>query len=415
MPVRGFAIVVACCAGLACAGARADALRPEPVDYTRICNAYGEGYLVLPGTDACMQMSTRVRTDYNVFFNFAGDFDFEPNDGFDADQNAYRFRARGYVYTDVRKETPFGGLHAYTQFRFTKNNASDVVVRLYGAFVELGGVTAGRTPNSFYDFLGVQFSQAEFFDPQFSRNDPQTVLAYQRNFGHGLRAALAIEDTTGHQSPIASGGRIVSYAGTQIPDVVLRLQAGTDHDPAYAQLMAATHYVNTVANGLGSTGEALGFAVGAGVASDVPLGSGTRVGLTATFARGARRYATTSASAPDGLAGDAVFDPATQSALLSDFLSVALGGRTDLAPDWELAAQVGFLYGDPAGGTPIDIDRNGTLDDLSFINLDLQTFLKWQVNHGLFIGAGAEYRFVGTADFGTSSFLTTYLRAQATF
>lgn len=385
----------------------------DPIDYVRVCDAYGAGYFHVPGTDTCMRIRSRVRTDYNVFFNSEGDFDFEPNFGFDTNQNAYRFRARGYFYSSTRTQTQFGELRSHIQLRITKDNDNTPVTDLHESFVELGNLQLGRA-ESWYLFQDAQFTPNTFFDAQFARDHPVNLIAYRAELFDRFSAVLSVEDTTDWQAGISSQMLATNYGGAQIPDVVFRLAWGEEQDPFYAQLMGATHYVNTVTQGVGTTSRQLGFAVGGGLASDVPLGNKTRLGITSTFARGALTYATTSAIAPYGLSTDGVYVNGTDEVKLSNYLSVAIGGRTYIAPDWEIAFESGFLYGDlPDANT--DFNNNGVVDDLDYINFDFQGFVGWRGISGVLIGVGAEYRYVDTADFGSSSFLTTFLRAQATF
>ena len=386
----------------------------EPVDYVRVCDAFGTGYFYIPNTETCLRIRSRVRTDYNVFFNFEGDFDFQPNRGFnDTEKNGYRFRARGYYYADSRTNTPLGELKSRVEFRVTKDDDNDPNPDLHEAFIVLGGLHLGRA-QSWYQFTDVEFTPNTFFDAQFARDHPVNLIAYQATLFDRFGAVLSVEDTTEWRAGFASETFATDYGGAQIPDVILRLQWGETDDPLYAQLMGATHYVSAVTDGAGTTSEQLGFAVGGGIASNLPFGNKTRVGLTSTFARGALTYATTSASAPFDLDSDGVYDEVSREVDLSNYVSVAVGGRTFVTPDWYLAFESGFLYGDlPDANT--DFDADGVVDDLDYINFDAQGFVGWQGIGGLLVGVGAEYRFVDTADFGDSSFLTTFVRAQATF
>ncbi|GAB5377401.1 MAG: hypothetical protein AcusKO_38630 [Acuticoccus sp.] len=386
---------------------------PEPFDSVRVCDSYGHGYFVIPGTDACLRISGRVRTDYNAFFNDDRSFNFQPAQGRRVGENWHRTRVRAWLNHDVRKATQYGELRAYTELRFTLDYDGPTHPDLHQAFIELGGLRMGQS-QSYYDFLGAQFTQTEFFDPQFSRDHPLPLIAYHAEFSRHFSAVVSVEDTTARRDGITSQNGQTAYGGAIVPDVIVRLQAGRPSDPAYVQLMAATHYVNAVTQGIGATSEQMGFAVGAGAATDVPIGDRTRIGITSTFARGALSFATTSASSPPGLAKDGVFDSATGTVNLTDYVTVAAGGRTYVAPTWEFAAQAGFLYShtDPSN---TDFNNDGAVDDLDFINVDAQAFLGWRPVSGLLMGVGAEYRFVEGNDFGQSSFLTTYFRAQRSF
>ncbi|MBE7201031.1 MAG: porin, partial [Parafilimonas terrae] len=35
--------------------------KAEPVEYVRVCNAYGAGFFYIPGTDTCLRVSGRAR------------------------------------------------------------------------------------------------------------------------------------------------------------------------------------------------------------------------------------------------------------------------------------------------------------------------------------------------------------------
>ena len=52
---------------VAVSGARAaDAIiaaEPEPVEYVRVCDAFGTGYFYIPGTETCLRIHGYVRFD----------------------------------------------------------------------------------------------------------------------------------------------------------------------------------------------------------------------------------------------------------------------------------------------------------------------------------------------------------------
>ena len=39
------------------------AAEPEPLEYVRICDAYGAGYFYIPGTETCLKIGGKVRTE----------------------------------------------------------------------------------------------------------------------------------------------------------------------------------------------------------------------------------------------------------------------------------------------------------------------------------------------------------------
>ena len=42
------------------------AKRVVPVEYVRICDAYGAGFFFIPGTQTCLKIGGRVRADYSL-------------------------------------------------------------------------------------------------------------------------------------------------------------------------------------------------------------------------------------------------------------------------------------------------------------------------------------------------------------
>ena len=52
---------------VAVSGAQAaDAIvvEPEPVEYVRVCDAYGSGFFYIPGTETCIRFSGFIRSSY---------------------------------------------------------------------------------------------------------------------------------------------------------------------------------------------------------------------------------------------------------------------------------------------------------------------------------------------------------------
>ena len=47
------------------------AAEPEPMEYVRVCDAFGTGYFYIPGTETCLSISGYVRTQ--VEFGDVGD------------------------------------------------------------------------------------------------------------------------------------------------------------------------------------------------------------------------------------------------------------------------------------------------------------------------------------------------------
>src|SRR3954462_1883988 len=75
------------------------AAEPEPVEYVRVCDAYGTGYFYIPGTETCLKIEGYIRFQVNVGSNVGGDND--------SDWDAV---TRGQVQFTAKSDTEYGPL-----------------------------------------------------------------------------------------------------------------------------------------------------------------------------------------------------------------------------------------------------------------------------------------------------------------
>jgi hypothetical protein len=102
---------------VAVSGARAaDAIviEPEPVEYVRVCDAYGAGWWYIPGTETCIKFDGEVRVQYDVK-HYHDDEDDETS-SHDAD-----YRAR--LNVRAANETEYGSL--ISRIRFEASGGAD--------------------------------------------------------------------------------------------------------------------------------------------------------------------------------------------------------------------------------------------------------------------------------------------------
>ena len=162
---------------------------PEAVDYVRVCDAYGMGYFYVPGTETCLRISSRVRSDTYVWGNDRG---FDDTTGWgERTSNGLSSEARAYLYMDSRTNTEFGLLRMYTEmftYIATDDGSGSAPVQVDNAYIQFGGLTAGRG-QSFYDFFtGYNFA---IYDASYS--DKKTnLLGYTFKAGNGFSGCLSI-------------------------------------------------------------------------------------------------------------------------------------------------------------------------------------------------------------------------------
>jgi len=273
-------------------------------------------------------------------------------------QDTVGFRGRGRINLDARTTTAYGLLRTYIRMEMTRNTGaygfSSTSSEISQAFVQFGGLTAGRAVSFFTDpnLPAPNFGDLRFDDPS---NAEVNLLAYTFSFGNGFSATLSLEDGTerrinnGLDFPLFGAGATgpvfapiaSTYGGERMPDVVANIRyTGTWGG---AQLSGALHQIRDVAAGFttvnGVTVPVInpitslpnpafadtdyGFALAAHGYVNVPaLGEGDTVWFSAAYTDGAIGYLNAGQAGPidDGFIGagslampftDAFVDPFT--------------------------------------------------------------------------------------------------------
>jgi hypothetical protein len=256
----------------------ADLPTVEPVEYVRICDAFGAGFYYIPGTDTCLKVGGYVRAESHYV---DGDVDhlYQVRS---VDVNNWTTRARGQVNLDARTQTDFGLVRAYVALEMTVGPGATVTPaqpfpgaannsnpnydgsgpNLAAAFIQIsnnwGTYTAGHT-GSFFDFwggtgygtrLGLEAGTGE-----------ATLFAWTLAGGNGFSFTLSAED------PASIGRRRNGdddYEGQEYPDGVANIRI--DQGWGSAQIMGAVRHIHD------SNGDGIGFAVGAGLSLNLPGG-----------------------------------------------------------------------------------------------------------------------------------------------
>lgn len=374
---------------VAMSGAKAaDLPGAEPVEYVKVCDAYGAGFFYIPGSETCLQIGGFARLDLSageVIKNNAG---VKPN-------NNTGFRTRARLWFDARTETEYGTVRTYIRAQFQRQSgalgaaaATDVGVGddsiFDKAFVQFAGLTAGLT-DSFWDFK----PYPTFTNP-FISDRTLSVLAYTADFGGGFSASIAVEDGTARRSATLGGlpGSIGSnYNEQKFPDIVgnVRVQQGWGE----AQISGFAH---NITNELGSRDTAWGYGGQVGVKVNLPsLAKGDFIYGTAAYSSGSLSYLGV------GQTGDSVFGIAqTQNVdrgnRLSDF-EVDAGGNIRKTEGY--AFNLGVLhYWDPKWrsalqGTYINVNVKAAGQDWAAYGLT--TNLIWSPIKKLDIGGEVNY------------------------
>jgi hypothetical protein len=340
-------------AGLvAIAGAQAADLpvKAKPVEYVKVCSAYGAGFYYIPGTDICLRVGGYVfiETGYNaragdaIIYNYTNPGAVSATNNFalrdERDVNRTNFRSRGTVILDARSQTAIGTVRTYIAFGADWNNnlngaaGGATTPYLERAFIQFAGFTVGQAA-TFFDF-GAFYSIVALSSIAW---DWRPVFAYTAQFGNGLSATISIEDgqaartkITVAGAPIFSGtatpGSLAGvfttnnlYGGQQVPDLVANLRV--DQAWGSAQVSGVLHQLRVnerpttwvvgspgfvSAGGVATaaiaaipivTSDAWGWAVLGGIEIKTPMiAPGDSIMLQGVYSKGAVEYTGISAS-----------------------------------------------------------------------------------------------------------------------
>jgi hypothetical protein len=379
----------------------------EPVEYVRVCDAFGTGFFYIPGTDTCLKISGYARyeaayVDIDASGTFAEDFD------------NFTTRARGEVQFDARTMTDLGLLRSYIALRGTNGHNSigdgfNVDKAWLSLANDTGTLTAGHH-GSFFDFFG-----GTALDSRIGQDDPTisvNLLAYTFVIGNGVSASVSIEDqrfrrnnvlgsafttsttttTVGGATTMASilSGTTDAFDGQEWPDFVANIRV--DQGWGSAQIMGAVGQLDYTGVAGGVNDDQIGWAVGAGVSVGVP-GTGISFDIQGTWAEGLVAYATTGNGAP-------VFDGVWNGATGID-LTEAWGVHAALGADVSSNVSVAL------NGSYAQVDHGGiagVTDQLDYDTYVISGTVHWKPVSGLTISGEIAYENVDWDSGATATF-----------
>jgi hypothetical protein len=392
----GSAAVLAAGTGVAQA---ADLPIVEPVEYVRICDAFGVGFYYIPGTDTCLRVGGYVRVESHFVDGDVGVFYAAP----EGDVNNWTTRARGHIDLDARTQTDFGLVRAFIGLEVTVGPGNhvdadaDAFDPLFGndpglgygdapglaaAFIQVsndwGTYTAGHA-GSFFDFWG-----SHGWGTRINIDDPtgeQTLFAWTFAGGNGFSFTISAEDPQ-------SGGRRTNgdddYEGQEAPDGVANIRV--DQGWGSAQVMGVVRHVHDY-NGAASD-DAIAWAVGAGLSLGIP--GGWTFDSQAGYSEGAVAYVTSESRGNTAGLGDLDFGPADN---LNEAWSVRAGITGPIVSNVTVWLDGSFTHAEEGGG--------GATDD----ELDVGTVkagAAWEPVPGLVMGPEVAFQSFDITDRGAA-------------
>ncbi|MFD1329380.1 porin [Mycoplana ramosa] len=185
-------ILLACAVAFATAEARADdavvATPPEPSAYVRVCDAFGEGYFFIPGTETCLKIGGYLRVEAA-----AGDpnqQDTFPGGGGDSWSTRARLDLRASTATD----TEYGPLTTFAEAEIQNDDNGPTEINLENIYLELGGLRFGFSDTLYTEFTGDAGNTIkDYYDVDYG-DFGRTQVRYTYDTEAGFAFAVAAED-----------------------------------------------------------------------------------------------------------------------------------------------------------------------------------------------------------------------------
>ncbi|MGG6895915.1 MULTISPECIES: porin [Rhizobium] len=173
------------------------AAEPEPLEYVRICDAYGAGYFFIPGTETCLKVGGMVRTEGKWYDAY------NPNS-----HNGTLWHTRAQLSLDTASDTEYGPLKTNTVIRWDWQEGNSTATKLLWANISLGGFLVGKADsqyNVFTGYAGDVINDDVVYDGPYELNQ----ISYNYDAGNGFTAVVSVEDSN-------SGADTSSYGGAWV-------------------------------------------------------------------------------------------------------------------------------------------------------------------------------------------------------
>ena len=185
------------------------AAEPEPLEYVRICDAYGAGYFFIPGTETCLKVGGRVRTEGEWYDAY------NPNS-----KVGTLWHTRAELSLDTATDTEYGPLKTNTVIRWDWSDGNSTSTKLLFANISLGGFLVGKADsqyNSYIGYAGDVINDDVIYDGPYELNQ----LTYEYDAGNGFSAVISLEDSnSASDSTTYNGAWVQSEANHYAPNVV---------------------------------------------------------------------------------------------------------------------------------------------------------------------------------------------------
>jgi opacity protein-like surface antigen len=159
------------------------AAEPEPLEYVRICDAYGAGYFFIPGTETCLKIGGKVRTEGEWYDAYSP-----------GHTRGTLWHTRAELNVNTATDTEYGPLKTETIVRWDWQEGGSTGTNLLWSYISLGGFSVGKLDsqyNLFMGYAGDVINDDVIYDGPYELNQ----MTYNYDAGNGFTAVISLEDS----------------------------------------------------------------------------------------------------------------------------------------------------------------------------------------------------------------------------
>jgi hypothetical protein len=320
------------------------------------CPAFGPGFIIIPGTDSCLNINGYVRSDNKYTANQ------------DRGKAPYNLGYKFIIRADVRNNTELGtvrsqiGLLAADGVTGKSGTASAVagsIVQTESAFVELGGFRAGAAPSP-VDFSNAYNNSGVSYQPTY-----KAQLAYTATFG-ATSVTFAAQDAENNNDTTTGEPTNPTTSQASRPDLLVAATSKLNDNITLKGGLVSHEVVGT------TSGTAQGFAaLGRADIAFAPV----KLILGAAYENGANAYVDNTGSALLGGVYNAAMGGKVKDSA-ADASNVSSGYNYAAALEYAMGSNVFYAFADA---------ENGKQDATNYKRSDYGVGFKYAAAKGLYI------------------------------
>jgi hypothetical protein len=194
----------------------ADLSVAEPVDYVKVCDAFGTGYWYLPGTDTCIKISGWVDFRINGGDNTYGLW-----------EDHYDFNSRAWLSFSFKSMTDWGPLEGFISVWESTGAGGYGNIYMDDTYVSIGPLTVGSLQTGFSQWNTGDAGIADLFygdanESGWYKGDNHTDLVRLNWAVNGFGILVELDEPD-----YAFDGEYRDYYGSSMPDIIAAITAST--------------------------------------------------------------------------------------------------------------------------------------------------------------------------------------------